>query len=61
VLKTTGTLCTLSPKIQPGRLTFDDTPLKIEEQQSYLPVTFDKIMTWKHHITPTEAKARRTK
>jgi len=57
--KTTGTLFTLSPKIQPGRLTLDDTLLKIEEQQSYLRVTFDKIMTWKQHITSAEAKARR--
>jgi hypothetical protein len=43
---TTGTLFTLSPKIQLGRLTLDDTPLKIEEQQTYLGVTFDKRMTW---------------
>jgi hypothetical protein len=47
VLKTIGTLFTLSPKIQSGRLTLDDTPLKIEEQQTYLGVTFDKRMTWK--------------
>jgi hypothetical protein len=40
--KPTGTLFTLSPKIQPGRLTLDDMPLKIEEQQTYLGVTFDK-------------------
>jgi hypothetical protein len=58
---TTGTLFTLSPKIQLGRLTLDDTPLKIEEQQTYLGVTFDKRMTWKQHtsITSAEAKARR--
>jgi len=36
---------------QPGRLTLDDTPFKIEEQQTYLGVTFDKRMTWKQHIT----------
>jgi hypothetical protein len=59
--KPTGTLFTLSPKIQPGRLTLDDTPLKIKEQQTYLGVTFDKRMTWKQHtsITPAEAKVRR--
>ena len=57
--KTTGTLFTLSPKIQPGRLTLDDMPLKIEEQQTYLGVTFDKRMTWKQHITSAEAMARR--
>ena len=57
--KTTGTLFTLSPKIQPGRLTLDDKPLKIEAQQTYLGVTFDKRMTWKQHITSAEAMARR--
>jgi hypothetical protein len=36
-----------------------NTPLKIEEQQTYLGVTFDKRMTWKQHITSAEAKARR--
>jgi hypothetical protein len=59
--KTTGTLFTLSPKIQPGKLTLDDTPLKIEEQQTYLCVAFDKRMTWKQHIISAEAKARRKK
>jgi hypothetical protein len=34
-------------------------PLKIEEQQTYLGVTFDKRMTWKQHITSAEAMARR--
>ena len=52
-------LSSYSPKIQPGRLTLDDTPLKIKEQQIYLDVTFDKRMTWKQHITSVEAKARR--
>ena len=52
-------LSSYSPKIQPGRLTLDDTPLKIKEQQIYLDVTFDKRMTWKQHITSAEAKARR--
>jgi hypothetical protein len=36
-----------------------NTPLKIEEQQTYLGVTFDKRMTRKQHITSAEAKARR--
>jgi hypothetical protein len=45
--------------LTPGRLTLDDTPLKIEEQQTYLGVTFDKRMIWKQHITSAEAKARR--
>ena len=40
--KTTGTLFTLSPKTQSVKLTLDDTPLKMEDQQTYLGVTFDK-------------------
>ncbi|VDI60877.1 Hypothetical predicted protein [Mytilus galloprovincialis] len=57
--KTTGTLFTLSPKTQSVKLSLDDTPLKMEDQQTYLGVTFDKRMTWKQHITSAEAKARR--
>ncbi|CAG2244728.1 unnamed protein product [Mytilus edulis] len=57
--KTTGTLFTLSPKTQSVKLILDDTPLKMEDQQTYLGVTFDKRMTWKQHITSAEAKARR--
>jgi hypothetical protein len=59
VKKTTGTLLTLFPEIQPGRLTLDEILLKIEEQQTYLGVNFDKRMTWKQHITSAEAKAKR--
>jgi hypothetical protein len=33
--------------------------MQIEEQQTYLGVTFDKRMTWKQHITSAEAMARR--
>lgn len=39
----------------------DDTPRRMEYQQSeqtYLWGTFAKRMTWMHHITPAEAKAR---
>ena len=43
-----GTLFTLSPKIQPGKLTLDDTPLKFGEQQIYPGVTFDIGMTGKN-------------
>ncbi|KAK7095492.1 hypothetical protein V1264_006890 [Littorina saxatilis] len=57
--KTTATLFTLSAKVQPGRLTLGDTPLKFEDQQTYLGVTYDKRMTWQHHIMNAEAKARR--
>ena len=57
--KTTGTLFTLSPKATPGRLTLSNTILKMEDQQTYLGVTFDKRLTWKQHITQAEGKARR--
>ena len=57
--KTTATLFTLSPKLQPGRLTLGDTPLKYEDKQTYLGVTFDRRMTWKQHIQNAETKARR--
>ena len=40
--KTTGTLFTFSPTIQPGILTLDDTSLRIQEQKTYLGVTFSK-------------------
>ena len=49
----------LELSVQPGRLTLEDTPFKIEEQQTYFGVTFDKRMTWKQHITSAEAKGRR--
>ena len=57
--KTTATLFTLSNKIKPTELKIDNQPLKYEDQQTYLGVTFDKRMTWRNHITKAEAKARR--
>ena len=57
--KTTGTLFTLSPKTESVKLILDDTPLKMEHQQTYLGVTFDKRMPCKQHITSVDAKARR--
>ena len=57
--KTTATLFTLSVKAHPGRLTLRNTPIKVEDQQTYLGVTFDKRMTWKPHIMNAEGKARR--
>lgn len=33
--------------------------LQYENQQTYLGVTFDKRMTWTHHVKDAEAKARR--
>ncbi|XP_048778819.2 uncharacterized protein LOC125682098 [Ostrea edulis] len=57
--KTTGTLFSLSQKNQSVQLNLGSTSLEIEDQQTYLGVTFDKRMTWKQHITSAEAKARR--
>ena len=36
-----------------------DTPLKFEDQQTYLGVICKKKMTWKQHVKNTEGKARR--
>ena len=36
-----------------------DTPLTMEDQHTYIEVTCDKSMTWKHNLTSAEAKARR--
>ena len=57
--KTTATLFTLSVKARPGRLTLGNAPIKFEDQQTYLGVTFDKRLTWKPHIMNAEGKARR--
>ena len=55
--RTTTTLFTLSTKAKAGRLTLGDTPLKFEDQQTYLGVTYDKRMTWKQHVRNAEGKA----
>jgi len=57
--KTTATLFSLSTKTQAGRLKMGDSEIKLEDQQTYLGVTFDKRLTWKQHIQDAEAKARR--
>lgn len=36
-----------------------NSPITMEDQQTYLGVTFDKRLTWKEHIMSAEAKARR--
>ena len=36
-----------------------NSPITMEDQQTYLGVTFDKRLTWKQHIMSAEAKARR--
>ena len=57
--KSSTTLFTLSPKQKAGTIKLGDTPLKEDEEATYLGVTFDKRMTWKSHITKAETKARR--
>ena len=57
--KSSTTLFTLSPKQKAGTIRLGNTPLKEDEEATYLGVTFDKKMTWKSHITKDEMKARR--
>ena len=57
--KSASTLFTLSPKQKAGTIKFGDTPLRQDEEATYLGVTFDKRQTWKTHISKAEAKARR--
>ena len=57
--KSSATLFALSPKTNAGNLSLEDTPLRYEDQQTYLGVTFDKRLTWKQHVQNAEAKARR--
>ena len=57
--KSSTTLFTLSPKQKARPIKLGNTPLKEDEEATYLGVTFDKRMTWKPHITKAETKARR--
>ena len=57
--KSSTTLFTLSPKQKAGTITLGGTPLKEDEEATYLGITFDKRQTWKQHIAKAEAKARR--
>ena len=57
--KTTATLFTLSPKESVTKISIGDTAIKMEDQQTYLGVTYDKRLTWNQHITQAETKARR--
>ena len=47
--KSLTTLFTLSQK-QASTICLGDSPLKAEEQPTYLGVTFDRRLTWKSHI-----------
>ena len=57
--KSSTTLFTLSPKQKACTITLGGTPLKEEDEATYLGVTFDKMQTWKQHIAKAEGKARR--
>ena len=57
--KSSTTLFTLSPKQKAGTVTLGGTPLREDEEATYLGVTFDKRATWKPHIAKAETKARR--
>ena len=57
--KSSTTLFTLSPKQNPGTITLGGTPLKEDEEATYLGITFDKRQAWKKHIAKAEAKAKR--
>ena len=57
--KSSTTLFTLSPKQKAGTITLGGTPLKEDEEATYLGVTFDKRATWKPHVARAETKARR--
>ena len=57
--KSSTTLFTLSPKQKAGTITLGGTPLREDEEATYIGVTFDKRQTWKQHIAKVEAKARR--
>ena len=57
--KSSATLFTLSPKQKAGTITLGGTPLKEDEEATYLGITFDKRQTWKQHIAKAEAKVRR--
>ena len=56
--KSSTTLFTLSLKQKAGTITPGGTPLKEDEEATYLGATFDKRQTWKPHIAKAEAKAR---
>ena len=56
--KSSTALFTLSSKQKSGTIKLGDTPLKKDEEVTYLGVTFDKRQTWKPHIERAERKAR---
>ena len=57
--KSSTTLFTLCTKQKVGTITLGGTPLKEDEEATYLGITFDKRQTWKQHIAKAEAKVVR--
>ncbi|XP_060580372.1 uncharacterized protein LOC132737134 [Ruditapes philippinarum] len=57
--KSSTTLFTLSTKQRAGKVMLAGTPLKEEDEATYLGVTFDKRQAWKAHISRVEGTARR--
>ena len=56
--KSSITLFTLSTVKRPGTVTLGQTPLKEENEVTYLGVTFDKRHTWRPHLEKAETRAR---
>ena len=56
--KSSTTFFTLSGK-QAGTIKIGNTPLKTDDQPTYLGVTFDRKLTWKNQLKTAETKARR--
>ena len=54
--KSSTTLFTLSPKQKAGTITLGGTPLKEDEEATYLGITFDKRQIWKQHIAKQKEK-----
>jgi ribonuclease HI len=57
--KCSTTLFTLSPKQKASAITINNEPLKEDNQPTYLGVTFDNKLSWKHQINKAALKARR--
>lgn len=57
--KCSTTLFTLSPKQKANTININGTPLKEDKQPTYLGVTFDNKLTWKHQISKAAQKSRR--
>ena len=56
--KTTHTIFTLSTVEQKANLHLDGEKIKLEENPTYLGVTFEKRLTWKKQIQNSESKAK---